>query len=67
MSLPQLPQWNGMSFKERDKLLRWVAEFCDQKYWEGCKGLQLTEDMKLRDRWQCWSAGAWLGRAVLFS
>jgi len=45
--LPQLPQWNGMSLKDRDKLLRWVAEFCDQKNWEGCNGLQLTDDMKL--------------------
>ena len=37
-----------MNFKERDKLVRWAAEFCDQKYWEGCKGLRLTDDMKLR-------------------
>jgi Mlc titration factor MtfA (ptsG expression regulator) len=44
--LPQLRQWNGMGSKERDKLLRWVAEFCEQKNWEGCKGLQLTDAMK---------------------
>ncbi len=35
-----------MSLKEREKLTGWVAEFCDQKYWEGCKGLQLTDAMK---------------------
>ncbi|MDX1927798.1 MAG: M90 family metallopeptidase [Pirellulaceae bacterium] len=46
--LPQLAQWDGMNFKERDKLLRWVAEFCDQKYWEGCQGLHLTDAMKIR-------------------
>ncbi len=37
-----------MNSKEREKLLQWVTEFCDQKYWEGCKGLELTEEMKLR-------------------
>jgi MtfA peptidase len=46
--LQHLPQWVGMNFKERDKLLSWVAVFCDQKYWEGCKGLQLTEEMRIR-------------------
>lgn len=44
--LAHLPQWDGMSPKERDKLLGWAVEFCDQKYWEGCKGLQLTDEMK---------------------
>lgn len=36
-----------MSSQARDKLLSWVAAFCDQKNWEGCKGLQLTEEIKL--------------------
>ena len=46
-ALSQLRQWSGLSSEERDKLLRWVPEFCEQKYWEGCQGLELTDEMKL--------------------
>ena len=42
-----MQQWDGLQAAEREKLLRWVAEFSDRKNWEGCQGLQLTEAMKL--------------------
>lgn len=46
--LPQLGQWHGLSRSERAKLLTWVTEFCEQKNWEGCQGLDLRDEMKLR-------------------
>ncbi len=42
-----MPQWSGMTSLEQTKLVRWVAEFCQQKNWEGCNGLQLSDEMLL--------------------
>ncbi len=36
-----------MTSEQRQRLTHWAAEFCDQKNWEGCNGLQLNLDMKL--------------------
>jgi MtfA peptidase len=45
--MPALPQWQGLSAAERDKLTTWAVDFCQQKIWEGCQGLTVVDEMKM--------------------
>ena len=35
-----------LSAEEYERLKRWVQVFVAEKYWEGCDGLEITDDMK---------------------
>ncbi len=68
-SLPIKPQdhatlgsslWQGrmLSPARREKLIRWCRVFMEEKNWEGCNGLELTDEIR-------WSISAAAGLMVL--